>query len=50
MTSCWTKFHRLADGVLGHDRAERLADAAFSLKEIGDVEAVLALTTPEAPR
>jgi 2-methylcitrate dehydratase PrpD len=44
------KFHGLADGVLGHDRAARLADATFSLKEVGDVEAVLSLTTPEAPR
>jgi 2-methylcitrate dehydratase PrpD len=43
------KFHGLVDGVLGHDRAERLADATFSLKEIGDVEEVLELTTPEAP-
>jgi 2-methylcitrate dehydratase PrpD len=44
------KFHGLADGVLGHDRAGKLADATFSLKEIGDVDAVLALTTPEASR
>jgi 2-methylcitrate dehydratase PrpD len=44
------KFHGLVDGVLGHDRAERLADATFSLKEIGDVEALLELTTPGAPR
>jgi 2-methylcitrate dehydratase PrpD len=44
------KFHGLADGVLGHDRAERLADATLSLNGIGDVDSVLALTTPEAPR
>jgi hypothetical protein len=44
------KFHGLVDGVLGRDRAERLADATFSLKEIGDVGALLELTTPEAPR
>jgi 2-methylcitrate dehydratase PrpD len=41
------KFHGLADGVIGRDRAERLADAAFSLKETGDIEAMLELTTPE---
>ena len=41
------KFHGLADGVIGRDRAERLADAAFSLKTTGDVEAMLELTTPE---
>ena len=41
------KFHGLADDVIGRDRAERLADAAFSLKETGDIEAMLELTTPE---
>jgi 2-methylcitrate dehydratase PrpD len=41
------KFHGLADDVLGRDRAERLADAAFSLKDTGDVEGMLELTTPE---
>ncbi len=41
------KFHGLADDVLGRDRAERLADAAFSLKDTGDVEGMLDLTTPE---
>jgi 2-methylcitrate dehydratase PrpD len=40
------KFHGLVDGVLGRDRAERLANATFSLKHIGDVEAMLTLTTP----
>jgi 2-methylcitrate dehydratase PrpD len=41
------KFHGLADGVIGRDQAEKLADAAFSLKTTGDVEAMLELTTPE---
>ena len=41
------KFHGLADGVIGRDRAERLADAAFSLKSNGSVDAMLELTTPE---
>lgn len=40
------KFHSLADGVLGRDRAKRLADAIFALSDGGDVEAMLALTTP----
>jgi 2-methylcitrate dehydratase PrpD len=40
------KFHGLADGVLGRDRADRLADAVFALHDGGDVEAMLALTTP----
>jgi 2-methylcitrate dehydratase PrpD len=40
------KFHGLADGVLGRDRADRLADAIFALHDDGDVEAMLALTTP----
>ena len=41
------KFHGLADNVIGRERAERLADAAFSLKTTGGVEAMLELTTPE---
>jgi 2-methylcitrate dehydratase PrpD len=41
------KFHGLADSVIGRDRAERLADAAFSLKTGGDVDAMLELTTPQ---
>ena len=40
------KFHGLTDGVLGRDRAAKLADATFSLAKTGDVEAMLALTTP----
>ncbi len=40
------KFHGLVDPVMGRDRAARLADATFSLQETGDVETVLALTTP----
>jgi 2-methylcitrate dehydratase PrpD len=40
------KFHGLADDVIGRDRAESLADAAFSLQSGGSVEAMLALTTP----
>ena len=40
------KFHGLADGVLGRDRAKRLADAVFALPEGGDVDEMLALTTP----
>ena len=46
------KFHGLADGVLGRDRAERLADAAFALQrrrrrrgDAGAHHAVGALTT-----
>jgi 2-methylcitrate dehydratase PrpD len=42
------KFHGLVDEVMGRDRAKRLADAAFSLEQTGDVEAMLALTTPAA--
>ena len=41
------KFHGLADNVIGRERAERLADAAFSLKTTGGVDAMLELTTPE---
>jgi 2-methylcitrate dehydratase PrpD len=44
------KFHGLVDVVLGRDRALRLAEAAFSLSQTSDVDAVLALTTPESPR
>ncbi|HEX2286761.1 MAG TPA: MmgE/PrpD family protein [Mycobacterium sp.] len=43
------KFHGLVDGVLGRERAERLADAAFALENSGDVDALLALTTPGGP-
>jgi 2-methylcitrate dehydratase PrpD len=39
------KFHGLADDVIGRDRAESLADAAFSLPNGGSVDAMLALTT-----
>ena len=41
------KFHGLADDVIGRDRAEKLADAAFSLGTRDDIEAMLELTTPE---
>ena len=41
------KFHGLADDVIGRDRAEKLADAAFSLKKSGGIEEMLELTTPE---
>jgi 2-methylcitrate dehydratase PrpD len=41
------KFHGLADDVIGRDRAEKLAEAAFSLKTAGNVEAMIELTTPE---
>ena len=41
------KFHGLADDVIGSERAKRLADAAFSLKDGGSVEGMLELTTPE---
>ncbi|HEV7742853.1 MAG TPA: hypothetical protein VGO65_10570, partial [Pseudolysinimonas sp.] len=41
------KFHGLADGVIGRDRAEKLAEAAFSLASAGTVDALLELTTPE---
>jgi 2-methylcitrate dehydratase PrpD len=41
------KFHGLADAVIGRGRAEKLADAAFSLTSSGSVEAMLELTTPE---
>jgi len=40
------KFHGLTDGVLGRDRADRLADATFALRKSGDIEALLNLTTP----
>jgi 2-methylcitrate dehydratase PrpD len=40
------KFHGLADGAIGRDQAERLADAAFSLKTTGSIDAMLELTTP----
>jgi 2-methylcitrate dehydratase PrpD len=40
------KFHGLADDVIGRDRAESLADAAFSLTNGGSVDAMLTLTTP----
>ncbi|HET7666351.1 MAG TPA: hypothetical protein VFK56_09825, partial [Mycobacterium sp.] len=40
------KFHGLADGVLGRQHANRLADAVFALQDGGDVAAMLALTTP----
>ena len=41
------KFHGLADDVIGRDRAERLADAAFSIDTSDGVDAMLELTTPE---
>jgi 2-methylcitrate dehydratase PrpD len=41
------KFHGLADGVIGRDRAEKLAEAAFSLASAGTVDGLLELTTPE---
>jgi 2-methylcitrate dehydratase PrpD len=46
------KFHGLADDIIGRGRAERLADAAFSLGSTsrgttGTVDAMLELTTPE---
>jgi 2-methylcitrate dehydratase PrpD len=41
------KFHGLADDVIGRNRAEKLADAAFSLDTTGTVEAMLELTTPK---
>jgi 2-methylcitrate dehydratase PrpD len=40
------KFFGLADEAIGHDRAERLAAATFSLADGGDVDALLALTVP----
>jgi 2-methylcitrate dehydratase PrpD len=40
------KFHGLADGAIGRERAERLAAAVFSLSTDGDVDSMLALTTP----
>jgi 2-methylcitrate dehydratase PrpD len=40
------KFYGLADDVLGRERAERLADATFALRDGGDVDGLLALTTP----
>ena len=41
------KFHGLADDVIGRDRAERLADAAFSIDTSDGVDAMLELTTPD---
>ncbi|RDH80417.1 MmgE/PrpD family protein [Mycolicibacterium moriokaense] len=41
------KFHGLADDVIGRAAADRLADAAFSLKSGGSVDAMLELTTPQ---
>ena len=41
------KFHGLADDVIGRDRADKLADAAFSLKSSESIDAMLELTTPE---
>jgi 2-methylcitrate dehydratase PrpD len=40
------KFVGLAVDVIGSERAKRLADAAFSLKDGGSVEEMLELTTP----
>ena len=40
------KFHGLADEVIGHDKAERLADATFALASGGAVDELLALTVP----
>jgi 2-methylcitrate dehydratase PrpD len=40
------KFHGLADPVLGSDRAARLAEAVFALRDTDDVDGLLALTTP----
>jgi 2-methylcitrate dehydratase PrpD len=40
------KFFGLADEALGHERAERLADATFGLASSGDVDGLLALTVP----
>jgi 2-methylcitrate dehydratase PrpD len=40
------KFHSLVDDVLGKDQAQQLADATFALAKAGDVEKLLALTTP----
>jgi 2-methylcitrate dehydratase PrpD len=40
------KFHGLADGVIGREQADRLADAAFSLRAGGDVDSMLELTRP----
>jgi hypothetical protein len=40
------KFFGLVDDAIGHERAERLADATFGLAGSGDVEALLALTVP----
>jgi 2-methylcitrate dehydratase PrpD len=39
------KFHGLTDPLIGRDRAERLADAVFSLATAGDVDAMLELTS-----
>jgi 2-methylcitrate dehydratase PrpD len=40
------KFHGLVDGVLGRERAERLADATFAVQDGGAIDSMLALTTP----
>jgi 2-methylcitrate dehydratase PrpD len=40
------KFFGLADEAIGHERAERLADATFGLASSGDVDGLLALTVP----
>lgn len=40
------KFFVLTDEVIGHSRAERLADATFALTSGGAIEDVLALTVP----
>jgi len=42
------KFHALADRVIGRERAETLADKAFSLGKADGVEEVLELTTVRA--
>ncbi|GFG53158.1 MmgE/PrpD family protein [Mycolicibacterium agri] len=41
------KFHGLADDVIGHDRAEKLAAAVFSIKDAATVDSMLELTTPD---
>ncbi|OBF28357.1 hypothetical protein A5724_28590 [Mycobacterium sp. ACS1612] len=42
------KFHGLADGVLGRERANQLAESIFGLADGGDVDAMAELTTPLA--
>ncbi|WP_101950809.1 MmgE/PrpD family protein [Mycobacterium sp. 3519A] len=42
------KFHGLADGVLGRERANQLAEAVFGLADGGGVDAMVELTTPLA--